>query len=656
VFDKSVSNSTDVPTPSSTIYIGRYYGSDSGWINGFLSNFHVVKGTALYTSNFTPPTGPISSVANTKLLCCKSNSSATAFDVSPGTITANGNAAATNFNPFTANINTQRGKQSGYATLNPLYSQGATFSDGNLKFSTSSIGKIFSTIGVTSGKWYWEAQNLSSNSLSSLVNGIGLITGKPTTYGGGDPGDYVWLTRSNTGSPSSAYNNGTSTGYGQIAVAQGAIVGIAFNADRGTLEFFVEGVSQGVAWNNIPVGSNYVYTPISGDPNSSTDTDGSINFGQKPFKFPPPAGFQPLALANTPRPTIVRPDQYVGITTYSGNDGTQSINTGFKPDFVWVKKRNASGNNFLADSVRGITKALLSDVTDPEYTNANYITSFNSNGFTVGSDSGYNATSSTYVAWAWKAGGNSNTYNINDVGYATASAAGLTAGSITPTGASVNTKSGFSIITYTGPNDTSAHSFSHGLGKKPSFIIIKNRDSGFNWDIYHSSLGYNSSLIFTSAATRSGAYSAEPDSALVNVQWNYTTYQNQRYVAYCWAEIPGFSKFGIYTGNASTDGPMIVTGFKPKLLIFKRTDTTLDWVIRDTERDKYNGTGYELYANLSNAEGGPYTSPPIVDWLSNGFKLRSNTATASNGSGPIIYMAFAETPTQNLYGAQSNAR
>jgi len=101
---------------------------------------------------------------------------------------------------------------------------------------------------------------------------------------------------------------------------------------------------------------------------------------------------------------------------------------------------------------------------------------------------------------------------------------------------------------------------------------------------------------------------------------------------------------------------MIVTGFKPKLLIFKRTDTTLDWVIRDTERDKYNGTGYELYANLSNAEGGPYTSPPIVDWLSNGFKLRSNTATASNGSGPIIYMAFAETPTQNLYGAQSNAR
>lgn len=626
-------------------------GNGSYYLKAFVSNFHVVKGTTLYTSNFTPPTAPLTATENTKLLCCKSQSSATAFDVSPGTITANGNAAATNFNPFTANINAVRGQESGYCTLNPLSSaSNFTISNGNLKSvdtSSTAQSRQYANISISSGKYYFETTIETAS--NTTMTGVAVNTGLTNSYPGSLSTDWTYH------SSGLLYNNGSTTST-TAATSAGDVVGTAIDMDNGKVWFSVNGNFVG---GGVPsTGTNASFSSITGSvtpvfrPYASTI---SANFGQKPFKFPPPAGFQPLALANTPRPSIVRPDQYVGVTTYTGNGGTQSINVGFKPDFVWVKNRGASGNNFLADSVRGITKALLSDVTDSEYTNANYITSFNSNGFAVGSDSGYNANANTYVSWTWKAGGNSNTYNINDVGYATASAAGLTAGTITPTGASVNTKSGFSIITYTGPNDTNAHSFSHGLGKKPSFIIIKNRDRGFNWDIYHSSLGYNSSLIFTTAATRSGAYSAEPDSTLVNVQWNYTTYQNEKYVAYCWAEIPGFSKFGSYTGNGSSDGPMVVTGFRPRWILIKQSSASGEnWRLFDTVRDLYNPTQNRLIPNLSAVEA--VGVPNELDTLSNGFKLRS-TDNASNGSGATyIYAAFAETPSFNLYGGQANAR
>ena len=658
--------SNSVSYNSNGTLIGRNHLSAGtpSFTTGFISNFHVVKGTALYTSNFTPPTGPISSVANTKLLCCKSNSSATAFDVSPGTITANGNAAATNFNPFTVNINTQRGKQSGWATWNPLEPTVGTLSNGNLLMVGSSAWKSTKgTVSVSSGKWYYEGVvqgNTFGTATGNLGGGIGWYTTKNPSYNVDASTSSLYanlLGFHNTGQYNNFSTIQTSTG----SMTAGDVIGVALNKDSNTFAFYKNGVSivSGSLANttdDLTPWTNAYY---------SSDSTWVCNFGQKPFKFPPPAGFQPLALANTPRPTIVRPDQYVGVTTYTGTGAARSINTGFKPDLVWVKKRGStSDRNIITDSVRGANLTLNSDDTRSEATatEAGQITAFNGNGFSLGTNSNVTGNGDTFVAWSWKAGGNSNTYNINDVGYATASAAGLTAGTITPTGASVNTKSGFSIIGYTGTG--SAGSISHGLGKAPSFIIIKKRTSSpgaTNWRVYHSGIGNTKALFLstTGAEDTNSVYwnNTSPTSSVFTLGTDDgLNASSQTHIAYLWAEIPGFSKFGIYTGNASTDGPMIVTGFKPKLLIFKRTDTTLDWVIRDTERDKYNGTGYELYPNLSNSEGGPYTSPPIVDWLSNGFKLRSNTATASNGSGPIIYMAFAETPTQNLYGAQASAR
>lgn len=794
VFDKSVSNSTNVPTPSSTIYIGRYYGSDSGWINGFLSNFHVVKGTALYTSNFTPPTGPISSVANTKLLCCKSNSFAGNVDVSPtgilrqyeyknvasagnfnttvpadafdasgtstpyyfnagtwsldwnyfggvtvssglriycyprlGTLTVNingtdvasitgntddwrtitftgtiytisftannvyggvsaievngsnlvnqvfGNVAATNFNPFTANINTQRGKQSGYATLNPLSSaSNFTISNGNLKSvdaSSTISARQYANTSISSGKYYFETTIETAS--STTMTGFAVNTGLTNSYPGSLSTDWTYH------SSGLLYNNGSTTST-TAATSAGDVIGNAIDMDTGKIWFSVNGNFVG---GGVPsTGTNASFSSVTGTitpvfrPYASTI---SVNFGQKPFKFPPPAGFQPLALANTPRPTIVRPDQFVGVSTWSGAQSgsgglTRQISLGMQPDFVWIKQRNQAytTGHQLYDSVRGAgaEKELNSSGTAAEgagnIETYGWLNSFDKTGFTVkGGSSDYDYVDKSgvnYVAWTWKAGGNSNTYNINDVGYATASAAGLTAGSITPTGASVNTKSGFSIITWT--RASTADSISHGLGVAPKFIICKSRSNDIGWMIGHAGLDstspWNYRIFFDTDARNSDgntSWNGVPTSSVFYT--GNTGYITGNMVAYCWAEIPGFSKFGTYSGNGGN--VFVWCGFRPKYIMIKYYSGSASgitgWGIFDATRDTYNPASNYVEANLADAEA--TSAFRKIDFLSNGFVLQPSSSSGVSVSGnSYIFAAFAETPTQNLYGAQSNAR
>jgi hypothetical protein len=651
VFDKSVSNSTNVPTPSSTIYIGRYYNSNSGWINGFISNLHVVKGTALYTTNFTPPTGPISSVANTKLLCCKSNSSATAFDVSPGTITANGNAAATNFNPFTVNINTQRGKQSGWATLDPLrYSGTMTFSNGNLNVS-GTAANASSNIAVRSGKWYAEFVYSAIGSTVGLVAVSNKVTADALA-GATQTWQLGYTSAGKLENASSQSNTSTFT--------TGDVISVAFDCSTGTATFYKNNISVGSVTNSAFANVDVV---IGGGYGGSNGSDAyAVNFGQKPFKFPPPAGFQPLALANTPRPTIVRPDQFVGVTTYSGDGTTEAraINVGFKPDFVWIKGRNTAYSHLLYDTVRGIgpLKGLNSNETRAEGATVGddatygYLSSFNNNGFSVikGSDatSYTNGGSSNYVAWAWKAGGNSNTFNINDVGYATASAAGLTAGTITLTGASVNTKSGFSIIKY---RTSGSGTVAHGLTQAPQVSIAKRMNGTGGWYFRVNIGSINGYLLLNTTDGLTGSFSVTS----TTVQGADFGSSNEDWILYNWHEVPGFSKFGSYTGNGSSDGPMVITGFRPRWILFKRTDNTSNWFLLDTARNTYNPVNSYLMPNSSSAEDAN-NSTVNTDFTSNGFKIRATTDAMNASSATYIYAAFAETPTQNLYGAQSNAR
>jgi hypothetical protein len=351
----------------------------------------------------------------------------------------------------------------------------------------------------------------------------------------------------------------------------------------------------------------------------------------------------------------------VGISTWTGTGAARDINVGWKPDFVWIKERGDTGGHVLYDTVRGATKHLASHSTNAEATDTDALTSFNNYGFSLGS--GYtvvsvNGSTRTYVGWAWKAGGNSNTFNINDVGYATASAAGLTAGTITPTGASVNTKSGFSILTYTGTNADAT--ISHGLGKIPQFIIAKSRNSSsWNWIVYHQALGVSDYLALESTQgsdTRfANIWGSGHTTSVFGVKTGYSNNPNGvNMVAYCWAEIPGFSKFGSYTGNGSSDGPVIITGFSPRWLLIKRTDASNDWWMWDTARSNTGNPVDEwLSPNRADAE---YANDADFDFLSNGFKIRTNSAAVNASGGTYIYACWAETPSFNLYGAMSNAR
>jgi hypothetical protein len=329
--------------------------------------------------------------------------------------------------------------------------------------------------------------------------------------------------------------------------------------------------------------------------------------------------------------TIKKPSDYFNTKLYTGTGATQSITgVGFQPDWTWIKNRTQTDDHKIFDAVRGVTKVIKSNTTGAEGTDANTLTTFGTDGFTVGSDGGVNGSSEPLVSWNWLA---SNTTASN------------TDGSITST-VSANTTSGFSIVSYSG-NSTSGATVGHSLGTTPSTIIVKVLNEGtYNWNVYHKSLGATKALKLnlTNAEQVTSARwnDTEPTSSVFSLgnagEVNET---GKNYIAYCFAEKQGFSKFGSYTGNGSTDGTFVYTGFKPAFIISKNIDDgTRNWNIFDNKRLGYNFDNERLYANLTNAE----SSENVVDILSNGYKFR-NTGTDYNASGQtFIYMAFAEEP------------
>jgi len=679
---------------SNAFEIGRagFSGKD---FPGFISNFRFVNGTALYTSNFTPPTRELTNVTNTKLLCCQSPTSATEGAVKPGTITANGGAAATNFNPFNTDINTVRGQESGYATLNPVANfGGVVLSDGNLQVDEGSSGEshnVTSTFGMASGKFYCEYKHTYASTGNGL---IGISPGPycqgvyPGSSGGSDDNTtnaYGFYTYNRGVLHANSYNmNGVASNV-HSRVPQGSTIGIALDMDNYKCWWSVDGVwqpypSSGVTDPNPATGNH----PHAEGFNSDSDTwhfvwgkagaeTGVFNFGQKPFKFPPPDGFQPLNGANTkPVKVFARPDQYVGVTTYTGNGGTQALtmdNNSMSPDFVWIKARTLAASHMLMDSVRGADKIVTSNGTSAQSSagadfQALYgnLDSFDSNGFTVASGSdangNFNSSSKPYVAWSWKAGGNKNTFNKDDVGYASAAAAGLDAGTVNPNKVSVGTKNGFSIIELTTPSSGTTYSFAHGLGAKPSFLMARQYETTGNWYVWHQSLPANNSYVLlnnTNAVNSSSTVWASTDmtSTLISDTASGHWGTSEKMLYYAWTDIPGLQKFGSYEGNGDADGPFIELGFRPAVVLTKNADAVDDWSISDSSRSPYNVAGESLRPNSDSAED----SSADIDILSNGFKIRQGNSHRINYDGEtFIYAAWAEAPTFNLYGAQSNAR
>jgi hypothetical protein len=354
--------------------------------------------------------------------------------------------------------------------------------------------------------------------------------------------------------------------------------------------------------------------------------------------------------------TIDKPDDYFNTKLYTGTGATQSITgVNFQPDWVWIKERSASASDHnLSDAVRGAGKALFSNTTGAEYdygtgTGGN-LRSFDSDGFSLGTASQTNDNGTTFVSWNWLANG-----------------AGVsnTAGDITST-VSASTTSGFSIVSYTG-NGTGGATVGHGLGVTPKMIIIKGRGTTYNWVVGHNSLSTNWGKYLTLSTTDAveTATNVFNDTAPTSLLFSIGTAlgvntSSSTYIAYCFAEKKGFSKFGSYTGNGSTNGTFVYTGMRPAFVMIKRTDTTGNWDMYDNKRndDVPAGANYIdrlLYANANDAEvdtGGAY----FLDFLSNGFKLRGTGADINASGGTYIYMAFAENPFVTSTSIPTTAR
>jgi len=330
-------------------------------------------------------------------------------------------------------------------------------------------------------------------------------------------------------------------------------------------------------------------------------------------------------------------------TLYTGNATARSIDNSvngvsFQPDWVWIKGRSGATDHALTDAVRGVTKELKSNTTGAETTAVNGLTAFNSGGFSVGTAADYNTNAATYVGWQWNAGGSTVTN---------------TSGSISAQ-VRANTTAGFSVVTYTG-NGVTAATVGHGLSAIPAMVIIKERGTaGTNWMVKHQSLASSNNLFLQGTNATTNITSAVSGGGIANLS-SSTTFNflagtvntdnvnrnTGTFVAYCFAQVAGYSAFGSYTGNGSADGPFVFTGFRPRWVMIKNaSDGTRSWYVYDSSRNTYNVAGAYLLPNSSGAE----SSTAAMDFLSNGFKIRES-ATYANGSGnTIIYACFAENP------------
>jgi hypothetical protein len=522
----------------------------------------------------------------------------------------------TNTNPSTSN----------YATLNPLnraYNT-VTYSSANLQGSSAfDWCAMIATINVTSGKWYWECRTTDSNTFFGIQS-------QPQNYENSNPQNFVG-TIAYYASNGEKRIDGSSISYGS-SYTGGDVVGVALDVDGGTITFYKNNSSQGVI--NLSESARMVGQIIApffaGYGNTVT-----INFGQQPFAYTPPTGFNRLNTYNIPAPTILAGNQNMAVTLYTGTGTAGQVQTNsssMQPDLTWIKQRNGTGGQGWWDSVRGATKYLASQNTDAEGTSTVGVTSFNSNGFTVGSDSWTGGNGSTYVGWQWRA---SNAAGVSN-----------TQGTITST-VSANTTSGFSIVTFTG-NGTSSQTVGHGLGVTPTFFILKSRGVQV-WNVYSLAGGITGNTILqlndTAGAVTGSNINLTASSTTIGFgSASQVNGSGVNFVAYVFAPVAGYSAFGSYTGNGFFNGPFIYTGFRPKFWMVKRTNADgLQWEVFDSSRFPYNGIDNPtLYPNANTAEAS--NAENGGDFLSNGFKLRYNNGNFNAANGTYIYMAFAENP------------
>ena len=580
--------------------------------------------------------------------------------------------------------------ENNFCTLNPLANlnhgsvHAAVHSEGSLKAvsSGSSASHLHGTFRIndflTDG-CYFEARVVSIDTSRFY---FGVID--PHSFTGANVASYQNTQKALMNHLNAIYSDadvvGNNTFTPDTATEIGAddIIGVAVKGDD--VWFHINGVytrNSSDALGNPSTGANPAITAI-------TDIAGTdyfpyfgyassyiVNFGQDPsfagvltgsdvgdetpdegagvFKYAVPTGFKAICSANLPEPTIgpnssSQATDYFKPVLYSGlNSTAQNVTVGFQPDWVWIKTRNAAISNMLYDSNRGETKFLQADAVGAEGTGADSLTDFTPSdgtiGFSLGADSSTTAVNNngkTYVSWNWKANGGTATATISESGDNPAAVV------------QANPTAGFSLITYTGTGDSGT--IAHGLSAVPTMMIIKNRDVADAWAVYHgantAAPGTDYLVLNTNAATADAAtYWADtaPTSSVFTVHDAHNVNADgEKYVAYVFADVEGYSKMGSYVGNGSANGQFVYTGFDVSFLMRKRTDSAGDWVITDSARDPDNVSDENMYANLNYVEySGTETQ---FDFLSNGFKMRGTWASTNASGATYIYMAFAKNP------------
>ena len=342
--------------------------------------------------------------------------------------------------------------------------------------------------------------------------------------------------------------------------------------------------------------------------------------------------------------TINKSTDYFNTKLYTGTGSSLVLTgVGHQPDMVWLKVRSTTSSHRITDVVRGTGQVIYPNDT-AEQSAESSVTAFGTDGFTVGTEGGTNTNGATYVGWSWKAGGGQGSSNTD--------------GSINTTYTSVNTTSGFSISKYTGTGSNAT--IGHGLGVAPKVVMIKDLSVGKDWAVYHESIGNTKYLELNTTdavGTASNAWNnTSPTSSVVSIGSRDTlNTSSNNYIAYCFAEKTGFSKFGQYTGNGNADGTFVYTGFKPAFLLSKMSSGTQGWFLVDNKRaNPYNPIDGSLHPNSNAAED--TASDFFVDFTSNGFKLRDNDAQLNGSGSTYIYMAFAEAPLVGSNNVPATAR
>ena len=658
--------------------IGEMRPDSGSHLDGYLAEFNFIDGQVLDPSSFgftdsqtgiwMPRRYEGTYGTNGFRLDFNDNSSSAALgiDKSP-----NGNDFATNNFSVTAGSGNDSfidTPTNNFCTLNHLdKSDSADVQNGGLTlYNNANDQAATGTFGVTSGKWYWEIVMNSNEPEVGIAHFKMPLSNKSVSV----PADgqiALIVTGADSNSNFLRVNGSTTSGSGISGQSGPGTIGIALDMDNKKIWFtntsgnyFNSG--NPVTGNNPAVDfSSTGHFPAGVTPFVSlyqgANIQTSVNFGQYSFSYTQPEGYKTLSSQNlrdhliTSNTPILNPKEHFAAVTYTGAQSATNI-TGllFEPDMIWCKSRTQAYSHYIFDRLRGFDGSHLipnsNAAEGPSGSDATALGGAHASGFFISSASGISDTyqaPNNYVAWCWKAGGAAVTNNDGN----------------TTSQVSVNREAGFSIVTYAGTGQP--RTIGHGLGKKPAWIMSKSRDSADDWMVWHqnihtSNIG-NYSIALNSTGGRDNAsqywYDSEPTST-VFTRGNYSSGDDM--IAYCWAEIPGYSKFGNYTGNGNSNGPFIHLGFRPAWFMLRRVDSGDNWIVKDSARNTFNDVYFNLNPNSNGVQNGSAGNVTTADFVSNGFKLRGSDSGVNSNGGDFVFMAFAEQSGISPYNIIRNAR